>query len=177
MVLERLFARRPAKIAGQALYAAAARQARSVAFYARMGAPDTAEGRFELYSLHVLLLLHRLKGAGEQARETSQMIFDAFLQALDDALREMGVGDVVVPKRMKSLGAAFYGRVKAYDEALAGPSDSGDLQALVARTILLDAEAGDAAALAAYAWRAKALLATQAVDDLLRGQVAWPEVS
>src|ERR1044072_3303494 len=98
MVFQRLFARRPAKAAGQALYASAARQARRPAFYSRMGAPDTAEGRFEIYSLHVPLLLHRLKGAGEQARETSQATFDAFVQALDDALREMGVGDVTVPK-------------------------------------------------------------------------------
>jgi cytochrome b pre-mRNA-processing protein 3 len=142
-----------------------------------MGAPDTAEGRFELYSLHVLLLLHRLKGQGEQARETAQAAFDAFLQALDDALREMGVGDVVVPKRMKRLGSAFYGRVKSYDEALAQLPATGDLQALVARTILLDVDDGDAAALAGYAAEASALLATQSVDDLLRGRVAWPEVS
>lgn len=177
MVLERLFARRPAKIAGQALYASAARQARSVGFYATMGVPDTAEGRFELYSLHVVLLLHRLRGAGAQAKESSQVMFDAFLQSLDDALREMGVGDVGVPKKMKRLGAAFYGRVKAYDDSLARLPDGCDLQALVARTILLDVESGDAAALARYAAQASALLATQSIDELLLGQVIWPEVS
>lgn len=176
MVLERLFARRPAKTAGQALYASAARQARSPGFYAAMGAPDTAEGRFEIYSLHVLLLLHRLKGQGDQAAETSQATFDAFVQALDDALREMGVGDVVVPKRMKGLAAAFYGRVKAYDEALARLPDAAELQALVARTILAEVEGGDAAALAGYAAEANARLATQPIDDLLRGQAEWPEV-
>ena len=178
MVLERLFARRPTKTAGQALYASAARQARSPGFYARMGAPDTAEGRFEIYSLHVLLLLHRLKGQGDQAAETSQATFDTFVQALDDALREMGVGDVVVPKRMKRLAGAFYGRVKAYDEALALLPDATDrLQDLVARTILLDVEGGDAVALAAYAAEASRTLAAMPTEALLEGRADWPEVS
>jgi cytochrome b pre-mRNA-processing protein 3 len=177
MVLERLFARRPAKTAGQALYASAARQSRRPGFYSRMGAPDTAEGRFEIYSLHVLLLLHRLKGQGDQARETSQAAFDAFVQALDDALREMGVGDVAVPKRMKRLAGAFYGRVKAYDEALSLLPDTAPLQALVGRTILLDVEGGDAAALAAYAAEARRTLAAIPTQSLLEGRVSWPEVS
>ena len=177
MVLQRLFARRPAKAAGQALYASAARQARSPAFYSRMGAPDTAEGRFEIYSLHVLLLLHRLKGGGERAKETSQATFDAFVQALDDALREMGVGDVTVPKKMKRLAGAFYGRVKAYDDALAPGADAGGLQALVARTILLDVEGGDAQALAAYAARTARALKAIPTEALLEGRVDWPEVS
>jgi cytochrome b pre-mRNA-processing protein 3 len=177
MVLERLFARRPAKAAGLALYASAARQSRRPGFYTRMGAPDTAEGRFEVYSLHVVLLLHRLKGEGEQAKETSQATFDAFVQALDDALREMGVGDVIVPKKMRRLGAAFYGRVKAYEDALALLPATDELTALVARTILLDVEAGDAAALAAYAAEASAWLAAIPTQDLLQGQANWPEVT
>lgn len=176
MVLQRLFARRPAKAAGRSLYASAASQARRPAFYAVMGAPDTAEGRFELYSLHVLLLLHRLKGEGEQARETSQAVFDTFLQALDDALREMGVGDVVVPKKMKRLGEAFYGRVKAYDEALARLPQAEDLRDLVARTILLDVEGGDATAIAGYAVQASASLTDTPIEMLLQGRANWPQV-
>lgn len=179
MVFQRLFARRlrPAQAAGHALYASAARQARSPAFYARMGAPDTAEGRFELYSLHVLLLLHRLKGEGAQAAETSQAAFDAFVQALDDALREMGVGDVVVPKKMKRLAGAFYGRVKAYDDALTAPAGDAALRDLIARTVLLDVEAGDVGALAAYAAEADRVLAAIPTEALLQGRVDWPEVN
>jgi cytochrome b pre-mRNA-processing protein 3 len=177
MVLERLFARRPARTAGQALYASAAAQARRPGFYVAMRAPDTAEGRFELYSLHVVLLLHRLKGEGDQARETSQATFDAFVQALDDALREMGVGDVVVPKKMKRLAEAFYGRVKAYDEALACLPQSEPLRDLVARTILLDVEGGDADAIAAYAAEASALLQATPTEALLRGRASWPQVN
>ncbi|MBP7704926.1 MAG: ubiquinol-cytochrome C reductase, partial [Caulobacter sp.] len=70
-MLNRLFKPRPAKVAGEALYSAAAAQARSPGFYCADGVADTREGRFELYSLHVILLLERLKGHGEQGDETA----------------------------------------------------------------------------------------------------------
>lgn len=176
MVLERLFARRPAKAAGQALYASAAGQARSPGFYLAMGVPDTPEGRFELYSLHVVLLLHRLKGEGEQAAETAQVVFDTFVRALDGALHELGVGYTKVPKRMKQLGSAFYGRVKAYDEALAAMPQAQELEALVGRTVLLEAGGGDARALAAYVAEASRMLAAQPLEALLQGRLDWPAV-
>ena len=109
-----MFKPRPARL-GEALYEAATRQARQPAFYERLGAPDTVEGRFELYSLHVVLLLNRLKGEGDAA----QALFDTYVSALDHTLREMGVGDLTVPKKMRKLGEAFYGRAKAYQAALA----------------------------------------------------------
>ncbi|MES2035599.1 MAG: ubiquinol-cytochrome C chaperone family protein, partial [Pseudomonadota bacterium] len=99
-MLSRLFKPRPAKAAGEALYAAAARQARSPRFYAEMGVPDTREGRFEMYSLHVVLLLDRLKGQGPQADETAQILIETYIRGLDDAFREMGVGDTAVAKRV-----------------------------------------------------------------------------
>ncbi len=80
-------------MSGQAPLRSAAAQARQAAFYRELGAADTAEGRFELYSLHVALLLVRLKGRGAAAAETAQALFDAFVRSLDDALREMGVGE------------------------------------------------------------------------------------
>src|SRR5438270_13608448 len=94
MLLERLFRPRPAKEAGRALYARAVAQARSPAFYEALGVPDTAEGRFELYSLHVVLLIDRMQGQGEEAAEVSQALFDTYLSDLDHALRELGVGDL-----------------------------------------------------------------------------------
>jgi cytochrome b pre-mRNA-processing protein 3 len=176
MILERLFARRPAKAAGQALYASAAGQARSPGFYLAMGVPDTPEGRFELYVMHVVLLLHRLKGQGDQAAETSQAVFDAFVRALDGALHELGVGYVGVPKRMKRLGQAFYGRVKSYEAALAALPALDELEAVTGRTLLAEVEGGDARALAAYAADANRLLAAQPLDSLLQGRLDWPAV-
>ena len=142
----RLFRQRPAFAAGQALYRAAADKARDPAFYRDAHAPDTVEGRFELYMIHVILLAMRLRGQGRRAAETSQVTFDAFLRGLDDAMREMGVGDLSVGKKMRRLGEAFYGRAKRYSELI---DDPAELQAMVRRTLYADGEGADADAGAA----------------------------
>ncbi len=175
MVLRQLFAPRPAAIAGRALYAAAAAQARNPVFYRSLGVRDTPEGRFELFNLHVALILLRLKGEGEAAAETSQHLFEAYIRSLDDALREMGVGDVVVGKRMRRLGEAFYGRMHSYEQALALRPDLAQLEALIARTALEGSNAGRPAALADYAVRAADHLGSFGLGDLLAGAVEWPE--
>jgi len=174
MKLSRLFSPRPAVLAGRRLYASAAAQARSPGLYAALGAPDTVEGRFELYSLHVALLLRRLKGQGPQAAETAQGLFDAYVQALDDALREMGVGDLSVGKKMRKLGEAFYGRVRNYDEAFAALPDAGPLAAMIRRTVFMDDAAADSAPLIDYATAAMARLQGEPLDTLLQGEASWP---
>jgi cytochrome b pre-mRNA-processing protein 3 len=161
--------------AGRELYASAAGQARQPGFYTAIGAPDTVEGRFELFSLHVALLLLRLKGQGKRAAEVAQQLFETYVRSLDDALREMGVGDVMVGKRMRKLGEAFYGRMRSYELALAQRPDLTELQALVARTVLEAAPQGRAEALAGYAAQAADTLDGLALDDLLAGRAAWPE--
>lgn len=163
---------RPAVATGRALYAAAAAQAREPTFYAGLGVPDTANARFELYSLHVILLLHRLKTQAEGGDEIGQALFDTYLSALDDALREQGVGDLSVGKSMRRLGEAFYGRVRSYDSALAAPAE---LEPLLAKTVYADA-AVPPAALAAYALRAVALLQQQADTAVAEGRVDWPVI-
>jgi cytochrome b pre-mRNA-processing protein 3 len=180
MKLSSLFKPRPAVLAGRRLYASAAtqarRQARRPAFYATMGAPDTVEGRFELYSLHVALLLRRLKGQGEQAAETAQGLFNAYVQALDDALREMGVGDLSVGKKMRKLGEAFYGRVKNYDEALAALPDKAPLSAIIGRTILMGDSTAPSGPLTDYAAEAMARLEAEPIATLLQGDSPWPTI-
>ena len=175
MKLSRLFASRPAVQAGRRLYAAAAAQARQPAFYAAMGAADTVEGRFELYTLHVALLLRRLKGRGGRAAETAQALFDAYVRSLDDALREMGVGDLSVGKKMRKLGEAFYGRVRHYDEALDALPDRAPLEAIITRTVLMG-EGTAAGAFAGYAIGTMAGLERQPLDSLLEGDVQWPPI-
>jgi cytochrome b pre-mRNA-processing protein 3 len=172
MSLGRLFAPRPAVLAGRRLYAAAVAQARQPAFYADFGAADTVEGRFELYTLHVVLLLHRLKGHGAQAAETGQGLFDAYILGLDDALREMGVGDLSVGKKMRKLGEAFYGRAKSYDEALKALPDPVSLTAVIGRTVLQGG--GDVRALVDYSVLAMRGLAEQPLEQLLQGAASWP---
>jgi cytochrome b pre-mRNA-processing protein 3 len=176
MKLSRLFSPRPAVLAGRRLYDSAAAQARTPVFYAAMGAPDTVEGRFELYSLHVALLLRRLKGQGQQAAETAQGLFDAYVQSLDHALREMGVGDLSVGKKMRKLGEAFYGRVKNYDEALSALPDRQPLAAIIGRTVLMDDAGADAGLLTDYASAAMARLEAEPLDTLLQGDASWPTI-
>ena len=171
-----LLKRTPARrAAGEGLYALAVQQARRPAFYTQLGVPDTPNGRFELYSLHVLLLLRRLKDAGEAGADTAQVLFDTFISSLDDALREQGVGDLSVAKKMRKLGEAFYGRVRSYDEALAVLPDTEALQTLIARTVCADG--CHAAAVTRYAADGAALLAARSDEDVLNGSIAWPEVA
>ena len=158
--------------AGRALYAAAAEQARRPEIYTALGASDTAAGRFEVYSLHVILLLNRLKGRGEQAAETAQALFDAYVGSLDDALREQGVGDLSMGKKMRRLGEAFYGRVKSYDAALSALPDPEPLRELLARTVLEGREA-PLAPLADYVRQSVDLLAVRSDEDILEGRLVW----
>lgn len=172
-MLKRLFKPRPAVAAGRALYARVVAQARTPGLYTDLGTPDTVEGRFELYSLHTYLLLERLKGQGPQAAETAQALFDTYLSGLDNALRELGVGDTVVGKRMRKLGEAFYGRVQSYEVALAALPDRTELEALVARTVYAGQETPPAVALVDYFLSQRAVLAEQPLEALVAGEVTW----
>jgi cytochrome b pre-mRNA-processing protein 3 len=105
------------------LYGAIVAQSRLPIFYARWGVPDTLEGRFDILVLHVHLLFRRLANESAEARAVAQGVFDRFVSDMDASLRELGVGDLAVPKRMRAMGEAFYGRAAAYDTALADADD------------------------------------------------------
>lgn len=172
-MLKRLFKPRPALTAGRELYARVVAQARVPGLYTDLGVPDTVEGRFELYSLHTYLLLERLKGQGTQAAETAQALFDTYLSGLDNALRELGVGDTVVGKRMRKLGEAFYGRVHSYEAALAALPDRTVLEALIARTVYAGTDGAQTQRLADYVVAQRAALAEQHLESILANDVTW----
>ena len=172
MAFGRIFKERPAIAAGKRLYAAVVDQARSPIFYRDLGVPDTVMGRFELYTLHAVLLVLRLKGRGAEQVEVVQALFDAYLEGLDIALREIGVGDLSVGKKMKKLGGAFYGRVSAWETALTQGAE--EVRSLVARTLYAGVDNPHAAKLATYAAEAHDALATQDEAALLSGEAKWP---
>lgn len=174
MFLDRWLKPRPAKAAGAKLYAGAVGQARSAAFYRDFGVRDSMEGRFELFSLHVIFLIERLKGRGDAAAETSQAVFDSYVKGLDDAFRQIGVSDTSVGKKMKKLAGAFYGRLKAYDDAVATLPDEAALNGFLARNAFEERGEGDVAALTAYVIKTRMALAEQPLDALLQGDVTWP---
>jgi cytochrome b pre-mRNA-processing protein 3 len=102
----------------EAIYGMIVTQAREPVFYRDFGVPDTVSGRFDLLVLHLWMVLRRLKPMAGGA-DLAQTLFDHFCDDMDANLREMGVGDLTVPKRMQAFGEAFYGRAAAYDLALA----------------------------------------------------------
>ncbi|MBM3482655.1 MAG: hypothetical protein FJX66_05080 [Alphaproteobacteria bacterium] len=118
MFLEKLFGRSPLKDQAHDLYVAAVRQARQEPFYAACGVPDTLDGRFDLIVLHVFLLLRGLKKGGEAGQRLGQAVLEVMFDDMDQNLREMGVGDLSVGKKVKAMARAFYGRSQAYGDAL-----------------------------------------------------------
>ena len=180
-MLNSLFRKRPAERVGDPLYAAVAAQARQPGFYTALGVADRIDARFELYTLHVLLLILRLRdepgerGAQERGAEVGQSLFDAYVSSLDHALRELGVGDVSMARKMRSLGEALYGRMTAYE----APIREADVDALadaLARNVYAVEDRETAAPLADYATRARVALADQGFDAILSGP-EWPEIA
>jgi cytochrome b pre-mRNA-processing protein 3 len=157
-----------------ALYGAIVAQARSAPFYADYGVPDTVEGRFDLIVLHLVLLLNRLERLPTAGRGLGQQLFDEFCRDLDANLREMGTGDLAVPKRMRAFAEAFYGRQAAYGAALEA-ADVRDFEKALARNIFPAGDVSGAAGLARYARAAVSGLDDQDDAALLRGAVVFPK--
>lgn len=151
-MLSRLFRRdRRGEAIASSLYGAIVAQARRSALYAGLGVPDSVAGRFEMVVLHTILVTRRLASAAEAERAAGQGVFDLFCQDMDHSLREMGVGDLSVPKTMRKVGEAYFGRAGAYEPGLAA-SDAALLAEPIGRTVFGEAAApGAARALAAYA--------------------------
>lgn len=161
------FARRNARqeLIGR-LHRAAVERSRLPALYGPGLLPDTVEGRFESLTLHVLLLMRRLRALPPPASEVAQELIDAVFAHLEIALRESGIGDFGVPKRMKKLARAFYDRVSTYEAALA----TGDAEALAGELgRRLDLPPSAVAAVAGYVHRQERSLAGRDLDAILAG--------
>lgn len=169
---------RPEKVAGQTLYSAAVAQSRQPVFYTDYGVADEIGARFELLVLHVLLLTDALKSEDPSLRETSQALFDTLMQALDDTLREQGIGDLSVPKKMKKLGQEVYTRMVRWNEMWEQDA-SPEVQADYLRRTLY---AGQEEAAALPLWSLglghyiKSVRAELRAERLRDGQADWPVV-
>lgn len=169
MILKRIFARKPA--VAVTLYGAIVASARQEKFYAQWGIPDSIDGRFDMISLHVFLLLDRLKGEGPDVEKTRQALTDVFFDDMDRSLREMGVGDLSVGKKVRKMAEAFYGRVKAYAAAL----DRGaGLEEALRRNIHPDSEHASVTELAEWVRDCRVDLQRQTVADIMAGRVSFP---
>ncbi len=173
MALTRLFRRSQLLDRAHRLYGRALAQARHEAFYRDCGVPDTLDGRFETIALHAILVLRRLHREGEEGGALGQALFDVMMDDMDRSLREMGVGDLGVGRRVKAMARAFYGRARAYEAALAaGDGALGDaLRRNLFGTVAVSA--ADVAALAAYVHGTAAALDAQTGAELLAGEVRF----
>lgn len=169
-----MFRRRPHERTGFELYGAAVAAARAPALFATLGVPDTVEGRFDLVSLHVGLLIRRLRrDADPRGPALAQAVFDAMFADMDLNLREMGVGDLSVGRKVREAWEAFHGRAVAYESAL-DSGDAGALAAALARNVWRGAAPdGAAARLAAVAGAQAAHLARLPMTDLAAGRVEF----
>jgi len=158
----RFFRRDPLDASIASLYGTIVAQARAAPFYLIYGVPDTVNGRFEMVVLHTVLVLRRLEAEPAVTRRLGQGVFDRFCRDMDGSLREMGVGDLAVPGKMRKIGEAFYGRQAAYGAALVAP-DPAALAAALARNVYgaADGSHPGAASLAAYVRAAAEALAGQ----------------
>ena len=169
-MFQRLFGRERSanRAISEALYASIVAAARQPAFYSDWNVPDTPLGRFEMLSLHMFLFQHRMGRETGASRDVAQILIDNFFEDVDHSLRELGIGDMGIPKRMKKLARMYYGRTAAYDDAL----ERGDREALaaaLARNIRPDAENWpEAAKLADYVVGAVEMLAAQD-SEAIRG--------
>jgi cytochrome b pre-mRNA-processing protein 3 len=160
--------RMPSRGTIEVIYGMIVTQAREPLFYRDLGVPDTVNGRFDLLVLHLWLVLRRLKSI-EGGTALSQALFDRFCADMDDNLREMGVGDLTVPKRMQAFGEAFYGRTAAYDLALTGGGEP--LAQALCKNILNGEGIENARRLAFYT--EAAITALSGVDDATMQRASW----
>jgi cytochrome b pre-mRNA-processing protein 3 len=166
-----LFGRKRARLAPvNALLERIVGAAREPALYLQGGVPDNFEGRFEALTLHLFLVLRRLRDLPAPAADAAQDLIDAAFAYLELGFRQGGISDVAVPKRMKKIGRSFYGRLGGYEEALAS-EDEGALAAALARNI---AAGVDAPALARHVRAGAAVLAARSLDDILAADPLFP---
>ncbi|WP_292053667.1 MULTISPECIES: ubiquinol-cytochrome C chaperone family protein [unclassified Brevundimonas] len=170
-----LFKAKPVHREALDLYALAVEQARQPVFYTTLGVEDRIDARFELYTLHVLLLYVRLRHDSPRSAELAQAMFDHYVSALDNVLRELGVGDVSVGKKMRKLGEALYGRMASYEKALS-EFDLETLKAGIARNVYGQDDSEHAAVLADYAFACHAALASQTIAEIER-RPNWAQIS
>ena len=178
MGIARLFRFRPQgeARAAAALYESIVEQAREPEFFASLGVPDSLDGRFETVALHVFLVLRRLKSDVSDASGFAQALLDAFFADMDRSLREMGVSDLGVGRRVKEMAKALYGRIQAYEKGIEENGDAA-LEAALRRNLYGTVAAprlADLAAVAGYVHRQNEALAAQPLAELRAGRVAFP---
>ncbi len=167
-----LFRKKTATEPVYAVYNSIVAQSRQPVFYAEMGVPDTVTGRFDMISLHMALLFRRLRHGPQSAKEFSQAVFDLFFKDMDRSLREMGVSDLGVPKKIQKMGNLFFGLLAAMNEAM-DRNDGDALAGVLARNVFDGQDTPHLRALADYVVARDADLSAQSTEAITAGRVTF----
>jgi cytochrome b pre-mRNA-processing protein 3 len=167
-----LFRKNTATTPVYAVYNAIVAQSRQPRFYAEWQVPDTVTGRFDMISLHMALLFRRLRAETGDQKEFSQAVFDLFFKDMDRSLREMGVGDLGVPKRIQKMGNIFFGLLASLNAAM-DRNDAEALQEVLARNVFGGEPGEHTLALAEYLFAEDAALAAQTADAITGGNLSF----
>lgn len=174
------FRRSRDKDVARRLYAAILARAREPVFYEDFQVPDSVDGRFDMVALHVFLMLRRLKRDLPATARLSQALFDLMFVDMDENLREMGVGDLAVGRRVKDMAKAFLGRMAAYEAALAeGDGDAALVEAL-RRNVFRGKPPADIdriTAMAAYVRDQDHRLVATTLEALTAGEEGFPPMA
>ncbi len=158
------------------IYGAIVAQARRPVFYAELGVPDTPSGRYEMVVIHLFLVIEQLRAVADAASPLPRLLVEAFISDMDDSLREMGTGDLSVPKKVRRAATGLYERSMAYKSALEH-SDMDSLTAVLKEHVYGDVAAPRARALADYMRTAAAAMAATDADRMIDGKFAFPAVT
>jgi cytochrome b pre-mRNA-processing protein 3 len=173
MLFSRLFRKKSARAKGRWLYEQALSASRSKDFYVKGAVPDTVDGRFDLLVIHVWLLIRRLNTL--EVQPLGQDVFDAMFVDMDNALRELGISDTALGKRIKDMAKVFYGRAEAYNKAL-DEEDGKALGTALERNLFakVEASASHGVDLAGHMQRIEHALAEQNLESLLKNGPCYP---
>jgi cytochrome b pre-mRNA-processing protein 3 len=170
-----LFKRKASRNSLRAVYGAIVAAARHPHLYAGWGVPDTVDGRYDMIVLHAVLVLHRMGEAGEAARNFAQGLTDEVFADMDRSLREMGVGDLSVGKKVRRMAEVFYGRARAYQGALRAGNEGELAEALYRNVFAGNGEKEGSDHLAAYALRVRRHLHERPIGPILSGEIDLPD--
>ncbi len=179
MIFKTLFSRKTPKHTERRVYESIVAQARQPVFYEELGVADTVTGRFDLIILHAFLVFDRLKKGTEEERVLSQDLVDEMFRDMDRSLREMGVGDLSISKRMRTMADVFMGRCVAYEQAFEEedePSRHAALKSALVRNIFPDgADEAVAVQLTDYVAAVREHLEAQTLAAIISGDLVFPD--
>jgi len=173
MPIAALFRRRPFEREAFALYGTAVAAARDPLWFTSLDVPDTLDGRFDMIALFAFLVVDRARSDPDpRGPVLAQAVFDAMFADMDQNLREMGVGDLSVGKKVKVMWEAFNGRARVYAAAVESPEPQALAEALARNVWRSDALPEAAERLAEAVRRQRGHLAGQDFAALVVGRVS-----